>query len=110
MEGVDIWKGADNGGYLVVSSQGANRFVVYDRKAPYEWRGVFHIVDNTANGIDGVDTTDGLSVSSAALGDGLPQGLLVVQDNTNTNPDANQNFKLVDWRSIATALSLDGAE
>tara|TARA_R100001015_G_C4611630_1_gene167040 strand:+ start:352 stop:1416 length:1065 start_codon:yes stop_codon:yes gene_type:complete len=110
VEGVDIWKGADNGGYLVVSSQGANRFVVYDRKAPYEWRGVFHIVDNTANGIDGVDTTDGLSVSSAALGDGLPQGLLVVQDNTNTNPDANQNFKLVDWRSIATALSLDGAE
>ena len=49
-------------------------------------------------------------MSSAALGDGLPQGLLVVQDNTNTNPDANQNFKLVDWRSIATALSLDGAE
>ena len=33
------------------------------------------------------DTTDGLSVSSAALGDGLPQGLLVVQDNTNTNPE-----------------------
>lgn len=110
VEGVDLWLGADGDGYLVVSSQGADRYVVYDRKPPYAWRGVFYITDNSQNGVDGVDTTDGLSVSSANFGDALPHGLLVVQDNTNTNPAANQNFKLIDWRMVETAIGPTRAE
>ena len=107
VEGIDIWTGADGAGHVVVSSQGANRFVVYDRKAPYAIEGVFYLPETEDGAIDGVDTTDGLAVSSANLGDSLPAGLLVVQDNTNTAPDGNQNFKLIDWREIQSALSLD---
>ena len=106
VEGLDIWLGENGDGYLVVSSQGADRYVVYDRKPPHVWRGVFYLVDDEQTGIDGVDTTDGLTVVSASLGDNLPNGLLVVQDNTNTMPDANQNFKLIDWRVVENALSL----
>ncbi len=106
VEGIDIWSGPDGTGHVVVSSQGANRFVVYDRKAPYAVQGVFNLPDVEGARIDGVDTTDGLAVTSASLGPNLPHGLLVVQDNTNTAPDGNQNFKLVDWRLVQQALDL----
>ena len=103
VEGLDLWLGQAGSGHLVVSSQGANRYVVYNRAHPYELEGVFFIEDSES-GIDGVDTTDGLAVSSASLGKALPDGLLVVQDNTNEAPDANQNFKLIDWRVVDQAL------
>ena len=61
-------------------------------------------------GVDGVEGTDGLDVTSTPLGPEYPAGLLVVMDGENTDPDgstANQNFKLVSWQAVADALQLD---
>ncbi|MBO6581918.1 MAG: phytase [Hyphomonas sp.] len=106
VEGMDIWAGADGAGYLVASSQAADRFVVYDLKAPHAPRGVFTVTTNADGSIDAVTHTDGLDVSSAAL-PGFPKGILVVQDDGNPASGVDQNFKLVDWSLIESALGLD---
>jgi 3-phytase len=106
VEGMSLyWQ--PTGGYLVVSSQGSNNFAVYDRMPPHALRGVLAVAENPALGIDGVSDTDGVVAISAALGGRFPQGLLVLQDGHNSLPEAHQNFKLVDWRAVATALQLD---
>ena len=107
VEGMSLWLGDDStSGYLVVSAQAADRYVVYDRAPPFAPRGVFSIVDNEATGIGGVTHTDGLDITSAPL-PGLPGGLLVVQDDANPVSEYNQNFKMVDWTAIAEALGLN---
>lgn len=107
VEGMSLWLGDDaQSGYLVVSAQEADRYVVYDRVPPYAPRGVFSIVDNEATDIGGVTHTDGLDITSAPL-PGLPGGLLVVQDDANPVSELNQNFKMVDWTAISDALDLD---
>jgi 3-phytase len=107
VEGVSLWRGAGGAGFIVVSAQGANRFVVYDRKPPHAPRGAFQV--GAAEGpprIDAVTGTDGLDISSAPLGPDYRRGVLVVQDDENTSPTENQNFKLVDWRAVESALGL----
>ncbi|MFZ5617154.1 MAG: phytase [Pseudomonadota bacterium] len=108
VEGVTIWRGADGAGFLVVSAQGADRFIVYDRQPPFAVRGAFSIASHLSGGelIDGVTGTDGIDAAAASLGDGFPRGLLAVQDDVNSDPAANQNFKYVDWRKIEKALDL----
>ena len=111
VEGLALYAGpsGDPGdGYLIASSQGNSTFVVYDRAAPHAYRGTFRVVGHA--GVDGVEGTDGLDVTSTPLGPEYPAGLLVVMDGENTNPDgstANQNFKLVSWQAVADALQLD---
>ena len=103
VEGVSIWRGAGTSGYLVVSAQAQDRYVVYERAAPNRPIGVFGV--SGGGGADAVSHTDGLDVVSAPLGPGLPTGLLVVQDDANTDPTAAQNFKFVDWRAVERALA-----
>jgi 3-phytase len=80
---------------------------VYRREGNNEFVGFFSIVANAAAGIDGASETDGLDVSSAALGSRFPDGLLVVQDGRNIAPEERQNFKYISWTEIASALGLD---
>jgi len=47
----------------------------------------------------GADATDGLDVSSAALGPNLPDGLMVAMNS------GSRNFLLFHWRDIAVNLS-----
>lgn len=105
VEGVTLWEGADGGGYLVVSVQGWSVFNVYDRKAPHAFRGAFRV--GAGPGGDAVTGTDGIAVSSAGFGPDFPRGLIVVQDDVNTDPKATQNFKYASWADVAAALSLD---
>ena len=105
VEGVSIWRGADGKGWIVASAQAADRYVVYARQAPHAVMGVFTLVANTEAGIDAVKHTDGLDVFSGAL-PGYPRGLLVVQDDGNPVKEQDQNFKLVDWSDVETALGL----
>jgi 3-phytase len=109
VEGVSIWRGAAGEGWIVVSAQGEDRYVVYERKAPHAHRGSFAIKANDALGIDGVSHTDGLDVFSGAL-PGFPRGLLIVQDDANPNKGENQNFKLVSWADVEAALGLPELE
>jgi 3-phytase len=104
VEGIAIQRHGAGTGYLLVSSQGDDAFAVYRRAPPNEYVGRFRIVDGQ---VDGVTHTDGLDVTDAALPPPFDEGLLVVQDDRNTGPDARQDFKLVAWREVKQALGLD---
>lgn len=104
-EGVTIFYGAGNDGYLIVSSQGSNDYNVYRRNGDNAFLGRFAIVASQP-GIDGASNTDGIDVTSASLGSAFPNGVFIAQDGDNSAPAAKQNFKLVPWERIATALNL----
>ena len=106
MEGVSIYYGPNGSGYLIVSNQGADNFVVYERQGDNKFLGHFHVVADEKTGIDGASETDGLDVTSANLGPAFPNGALVVQDGRNISPVERQNFKIVPWERVATAMGL----
>ena len=105
VEGVSLWRGKGGTGWIVASAQAANRYVVYERAGPHAVMGAFTLTANPDAGVDAVTHTDGIDISSAAL-PGYPRGLLVVQDDGNPAKEQDQNFKLVDWSEVETALGL----
>lgn len=105
VEGMSLYLDGSSG-YLVVSSQGNYSYAVYDRLPPFAYRGSFIVADLLDGSLDGSGETDGLDVSSANLGGMYKEGMLVVQDGINTLPAAAQNFKLISWEEVATALGL----
>ena len=108
VEGMALYLDGDEG-YLVVSSQGDNSYAVFDRQPPHAHRGSFRIEANLASGVDGASETDGLDVHSGSFGAEYPEGILVVQDGHNVMPLEKQNFKLLDFRSVLSALGLQAA-
>ncbi len=104
VEGVALWLGPDDTGYLVASNQGADNYAVYRREGDNAFVGLFHVIADPAAGVDGASETDGLAVTSANLGGDLSDGMLVVQDGRNLAPEEGQNFKVVAWRDVMTAL------
>ena len=98
VEGLAIYQAARGDGYLIASSQGSDEFVIYKRRSN-NYVGAFRIVDGP---IDGVSNTDGIDVTSVALGSDFPEGLFVAQDGDNDS--SNQNFKYVPWGDIARAF------
>jgi 3-phytase len=100
VEGLTIYQAGGGTGYLIASNQGSNTFVVYRREANNAYVGTFVI--GAGHGIDAVEGTDGIDVTSAPLGPAFPQGLFVAQDGVNDR--GNQNFKLVPWEAIANAV------
>ncbi len=109
VEGVSLYAGEGGAGYLVVSAQSKDRFVIYDRKPPHALLGVITVGPSADGSVDGVSHTDGLDVSSPPL-PGFPKGILVVQDDANPVSEIDQNFKIVDWREIEKALAAAIAE
>ena len=103
VEGLSIYYAANGAGYLIASSQGNSRYVVYERTPPHAHRLSFTTGDNLGSGIDAATGTDGLDVCNLRLGSQWPGGTLMVQDDAN--PGANQNFKLIDWRDVAAAAT-----
>ncbi len=101
VEGLTIYYGDDNKGYLLASSQGNNSFAVFTRSGDHKYLGSFMI---TAKGsIDGVSETDGIDVMNLAIGSDFPDGVFIAQDGYNFEGEqpVNQNFKLVSWKEIA---------
>ena len=110
VEGLAFYETGRKSGYLVVSSQGDNTFHLYDRRGNNRHLGVF-TVEQTGD-------SDGVAITSAALGRGFPDGIVAVQngeaeDPANTDPingfeyDGSTQFRFVDWRKIAKALRLE---
>lgn len=100
VEGVTIADGARGSGLLIASSQGDSTFAVYRREGPNRYVGSFRI---EAGGVDGVQHTDGIDVTTTSLGPAFAGGVFVAQDGRN--PGGNQNFKLVHWPEIARAVA-----
>ncbi len=99
VEGLTLYYATGGRGYLIASSQGNDTFVLYERGRRNTYVATFEIVPGA---IDGVDDTDGIDVTNAPLGPAFPDGVFIAQDGTN--PGANQNYKLVRWDDIATAV------
>jgi 3-phytase len=91
VEGLALAFGPGRSGWLVASSQGDNSFAVYRRREGNEYVKSFAV--NGADGIDAVEETDGIEVTSRDLGDAFPDGLLVAQDGSDDR--GRTNFKLV---------------
>lgn len=101
-EGVTIYDSGEGNGYVILSSQGNNSYAVFDRVTNTYLKS-FCIKDSI---VDGTFDTDGIDVTSIALGEKYPKGLFVAQDGANTKgkDSVNQNFKIVDWRKIEKFL------
>lgn len=109
IEGMDIYRVNDSLAYLVTSSQGDFSYAVYEAQGEHRYLGSFRVND-TENGVDGSEETDGLSVINRNLGADYPKGMLVVQDGFNRNPNEPQNFKYVSWQRVAEALNLQSID
>jgi len=105
VEGLSLYVESGGDGFLVASAQHADRFVVYDRQLPHRVIGAFSVAGSEDGSVDAVSHTDGIDVSAAPL-PGYPRGLMIVQDDANPDPGVDQNFKLVDWARIESALGL----
>lgn len=92
--------GSQNGGYLLVSSQGDNAYAVY-RLSDDSYVGRFRVA---AGRFGSTEETDGIEVMAGDFGPSFPGGLFIAQDGSNA-PRA-QNFKLIAWSDIVDALGL----
>ncbi|AZF31914.1 3-phytase [Pseudomonas sp. R4-35-07] len=105
VEGLALYQSPARG-YLVVSSQGNDSYLVLDAEPPFAVRGAFRVGLNAAAGIDGASETDGLEATAVNLGGPWSQGMLVVQDGRKRMPEQAQNFKFVPWDEVTRALKL----
>lgn len=101
VEGLALAAEGTDGGWLIASSQGDNSYARYQLPG-MEPAGRFRIVEGT---FGSTEETDGIALSTKSFGDTYPAGLFVAQDGVNA-PYA-QNFKLVSWAAIQTALAKD---
>lgn len=99
-EGVAIAPMGEKDGYVVVSSQGDNAYVLY-RLSDDSFVGRFRIADGA---IGGSEETDGIDLMLGDFGPDYPGGLFIAQDGHNAA--AAQNFKLVAWDDIVKALGV----
>ena len=99
-EGVAIAPIGEKDGYVLVSSQGDNAYVLY-RLRDDAYVGRFRVVDGQ---VGGSEETDGIEVMLGDFGPAYPGGLFIAQDGHNAA--AAQNFKLVGWDDIVKALGL----
>ena len=92
--------------WLIASSQGNNTYAVYDIAADYAPIGRFALIENGS--IDGASDTDGIELVTGYISEQYPDGIFIAQDWYNIDSryeTENQNFKLVSWATIVSALS-----
>lgn len=97
--------------FLIASSQGDNAFAVWDvTQGAVDYKGRFSI--NAAGAVDAVTGTDGVAALGGPVGS-YAQGLIVAQDDADTEgattsvQRARQNYKLVDWQAVKSALEIE---
>ena len=95
IEGLTMYYGGAGTGYLIASSEGNDRFVVYRREGANDHMATFEI---GSGAVDAVAGTDGVDVTNMALGGSYPSGVFVAQDGSN--------YKLVPWDAIANLIGL----
>jgi 3-phytase len=106
-EGVDIYYGPGATGYVIVSSQGDDRYAVYSTTPENRSLGTFLV---RGVGVDDINGSGGLAVTNRPVGR-YRQGLLVSHDEPESGPGSDEdrdptNFSFVDWGDVAKALHL----
>ncbi len=111
VEGITLLETNDNEEYLIISSQGNDEYAIIDR-ASYRHIANFSIVEaneaRQVKKVDGTSHTDGIDLTSAHLGQALPSGIFVAQDDNNTSngETRNQNLKVVPLERILNQIRL----
>ncbi len=96
-EGIGIYAREDGTGYVIATDQveGNSRYLIFRREGrpgnPHDHTEVIKAVRG------GADSTDGIEVTSAALGPQFPNGLLVAMNSSG------KNFLIFAWEEIARA-------
>nr|WP_276611051.1 phytase [Kineococcus siccus] len=111
-EGLTVAPKAGGGTYLFASSQGDSTFAVYDVSRKARYVGGFSVADGP--GIDGVQHSDGATLSTSPLGPDFPHGVFVSHDGEETPTVAGADgearvstgFTLVPLERITTPLGL----
>jgi len=98
VEGLAIAPSGRSGGYLIASSQGDNAYALYSLP-DLRPAGRFRVGPGK---FGATEETDGIAFHAGAFGPDYPNGLVVVQDGVN--PPRAQNFKLVSWADVLSAL------
>ncbi len=88
VEGVTIYHAAGGAGYIIASSQGADKFTILNRQPPHAPVGEFSLT--------GVGNTDGIDVLNLNLGSLFPAGIF-----TAHNGEACCPVQAARWNAIA---------
>lgn len=96
-EGLGLYTLADGKGYIVSVDQMAGESVFHVYKREGEPGRPHDHSQELLTFTGGADSTDGLDVSSAAMGPAFPDGLMVAMNSSR------RNFLLFRWRDIAAA-------
>jgi 3-phytase len=99
-EGVALAEDPKTGRLIIVSSQGDNAYSVY-RASDDSYVGRFRIGQGS---IGATEETDGIELIVGDFSPDYPGGLFIAQDGSN--PAHAQNFKLVAWDDIKSAMGL----
>ena len=107
-EGIAIYTLSDGAGYIAVTDQldDDSEYHLYPREGaprnPHDHSREIAVLRG------GADATDGIEITSSALGPGLPHGMLIAMNS------ASRNFLVFRWQDIASqvkpALRMAGAE
>jgi 3-phytase len=107
VEGLTIYYGRANRGYVLASSQGNDTFVAYKRSQNNPFVTRFRVGPEGGNP-DGAQESDGAMAMNVNLGPGFREGLFVTQDGSASPEDEEReptNFKFVRWDRIADATA-----
>eukprot|EP01084_Bolivina_argentea_P056764 103837_1 len=94
-EGISLYMDDEdmvNGGYYVLSVQGANVFNLYSRNS-FHFIGNFNIFFEN----DTVENTDGVEIKNRNFGQDYPKGIIIVQDEGDND---DTNFKIGSFEDI----------
>lgn len=93
-EGIAIYKTGEKTGYLLVSNQGSQSFMVYAREGSKGNPNQYHLI--TEIPVSAIET-DGADATNVNLGIRFPQGIFVAMSTDKT-------FHIYDWNLIAAAV------
>ncbi len=104
LEGVALYTASGRDGYLIAPDQEDDTYLVYERDGDNAFVGRFSV--GATEAIDRVNEGSGVGVVNLPLGAAFPDGLFITNDDVNSEPNDNNNFKLVSWAEVAAALDL----
>ena len=93
VEGVTLYHSANGTGYIIASSQGADKYTIVDRMPPHKPVGEFTV--------EGAGMTDGIDVVSIPLNGTYPMGMFVFHNGEDCCP-----VQSVKWEDIALEVGL----
>ena len=104
VDGLAVAAYADGTGYLLAGNESASVVNVYRRDGTNEYVGSVAVASSTSGSVDGVDEPGGVAVLPVPIGEAFPAGVVVINDDANSDPDENADYKTASWGDLLAAL------